>query len=426
MSIRQSIHTRDQSKPPLVEKLFAVSALILLQGGFLGLLGTSDANYPDAGVPFIQGIWALIYLTALLLLVMRCNKAPRDLLGFSWIGALLLLAILSATWSDAPAITVRRSIAITGTSLFGVYVAVRYEIKSQLYLLAGSFVAVATCSIIFAAFGSGACPVLSTHDTGWCGIFSQKNRLGEAMALAVLVFLMLAKMPGARKLHLWVGAACALVLLFISDSKTFLLACLACVPLLSSGSVIKKGGNKLVKFAICALLLFAAIAYSIVRNSSRLPEIAGEITSNLGRDISLSGRLELWVLSAAMALRRPWFGYGYNGFWLGYAGPSLAIWRVLTWKPFYAHNGVLELWLDLGLIGVALFVVGYITALKNAVHHLRTSASPAAIWPLLVFVFLAFTNLTESSLLGTNDIAWMLYVAAIVTVSPRRAAAGRE
>ena len=59
----------------------------------------------------------------------------------------------------------------------------RYDLKTQLRLLAWSLGVAAIFSLLFGVLGLGSCSNLSGADGGgWCGIYVQKNRLGAAMA----------------------------------------------------------------------------------------------------------------------------------------------------------------------------------------------------------------------------------------------------
>ena len=300
-----------------------------------------------------------------------------------------------------------------GTCLFGVFLAMRYDLKTQLRLLAWSLGVAAIFSLLFGVLGLGSCSNLSGADGGgWCGIYVQKNRLGAAMALAMLIFLLLSQSPGAHKWWLRSGAALAFTLLLFSDSKTSLIASLCLLIALPYGKLFRGSMTRAIRVGAIGMLFLAGAAYWMLHR-------LGGVTESLGRNITLTGRIPLWILSVVMALRRPWLGYGYNAFWLGYAGPSARIWQAVGWRPFYAHNGILELWLDLGLVGVILFVVGFVIYTVRAINYVRSNLEPEAAWPSLFLAFMVLTNLTESSLLASNNISWMLYVSVAVLVSQR-------
>jgi O-antigen ligase len=67
-----------------------------------------------------------------------------------------------------------------------------------------------------------------------------------------------------------------------------------------------------------------------------------------GRDASLSGRDALWSIVFNEGKQHPVFGKGYGAFWTEGKGREL----VQTWNPRQSHNAYLDVWLDLGILGL--------------------------------------------------------------------------
>jgi len=142
----------------------------------------------------------------------------------------------------------------------------------------------------------------------------------------------------------------------------------------------------------------------------------------VGRDATLTGRTQLWADVIVQIEDKPWLGYGFGGFWLGWNGPSAAIWEETTWQPPHAHNGILDLWLDLGAVGVALFVVGFVVAVVRALRLAQRSCDRAELLPIAFLVFMFLYNFSESTILHQNSIFWVLYVASATSVLRQHAA----
>ncbi|CAA9319106.1 MAG: hypothetical protein AVDCRST_MAG93-5659, partial [uncultured Chloroflexia bacterium] len=102
------------------------------------------------GDPLSQVVWLGVYATTSLLIVTRWRRflwvATRDKLLLLLVG----LAVVSVVWSVAPAITLRRDVALLGTTLVGAYFAMRYEPGEQLRLLAWALGVAALLSLLFA------------------------------------------------------------------------------------------------------------------------------------------------------------------------------------------------------------------------------------------------------------------------------------
>jgi O-antigen ligase len=110
-------------------------------------------------------------------------------------------------------------------------------------------------------------------------------------------------------------------------------------------------------------------------------------------------------------MQHPWLGFGFGSFWHGTQGPSLVILNAVRWNVAQSHNGFLDLVLDIGFVGLAVFLVGYGIACYRACQLLRNHASMGFLWPLVFLVFLLVYNFTESGLLFQNSLFLALYAA---------------
>jgi O-antigen ligase len=110
-----------------------------------------------------------------------------------------------------------------------------------------------------------------------------------------------------------------------------------------------------------------------------------------------------------MILQRPWLGYGYSAFWTG-LDYSTYIWEVIGWPAPHAHNGLLDLWLDLGILGVTIFVISFLTTLVKALAWVRYTQSSEYLWPIIYLTFMLLVNLTQNIIITQNDIFWIMYV----------------
>src|SRR5690606_28972864 len=101
-----------------IEKGFAGVAIFLSTGAFLPLLFGDSAADTGEVVPnrIIQGIWSVVYVITVLLLLKRWKASVRLIVSDKLLMSLIILAVASILWSSATAITLRRLIALIGTS----------------------------------------------------------------------------------------------------------------------------------------------------------------------------------------------------------------------------------------------------------------------------------------------------------------------
>ena len=394
--------------PGLFEKAFVCSVLLLSTGAFMSLTVTrGQAQDGTTGDSSMQLAWIGIYSVAVVLLLWKGKAALRESCREYLLIALTLLALGSTAWSDAPGVSLRRAIALALTCLFGVYLGSRFSLREQLRLFAYVCIVCAVSSLIFGILGLGN-PVEDFPDA-WYGIFVHKNVLGRMMVLSILAFVITAKTESENKPRYWVAAGLAFVLLLLSRSTTALAVLAAMLGFVVFCPVLRRSKSGLIKASIAAVAVCSTAVYWASQN---LEYILGLF----GKDLTLTGRLQLWILSTIMALQTPWLGHGYNAFWLGPGSSSERILAVVQWDAPHAHNGLLELWLELGLVGVALFLAGFIAYVWRAIAFFRRSSAAESIWPLCFLFFMFVSNLTESDFLARDTIFWILYVAVVISL----------
>lgn len=390
----------------LLERGFVVLAMLLLTGV---RMQSQEGDVTTAN-PVAQALFAGIYLVVGFLLAFRWKQVEgviaRD--GLLWL--LLSFALCSAAWSAAPEVTARRLAALTGTTFFGVYLASRFSLGEQLSLAAWAMIAAMLLSV--------ACVIALPHygleydvGGGLCcrGIYSTKNALGRLMVLGVVVMILVLGRDWKRSTP-WVGLVLVLGLLLLSRSKTSLVVLLALLALLAFYRTLWEH-----RYLATGAILLASVPF--VFAAAWMLSHPETVVGWLGKDSTLTGRTTLWSAVIEMIGRRPWLGYGFGGFWQGWKGESAYIcWMTnWDWAPPHAHNGFLDLWLDLGLVGVVLFALDYLVAFSGAIGRLRTAKMAESLWPVMYLSFLILFNLTENTLMRINSLFWALYVSSVLS-----------
>ncbi len=373
-------------------------------GAFMCLV-TVTGQGPDE--PGILGklVTGSIYLITYFLLSRHCD-VWKTIWQVRWVIALASLAVLSALWSVDPSLSFRRGISVGATALFGLYFASRYPLSDQLRMLARMCGISMVCSLVFGLLGLGQS---GDGAVGWFGIYVQKNSLGRMAVLSALVFWYVAKIDARVRWAAWTGVLLCLVLIYLSNSTTASIG----VALLIAAQVWLRAFRRSKRLGVALLGLGAVLGVAALRWALMNMRTA---SGAMGRELSMTGRVHVWIFASFMALQRPWLGYGYYAFWEGMNGPSARILVALNNGIPHAHNGFIDLWLALGLVGVGIFAIGFITYLRRAFSCLDWS-SPDSSWPLMYIGFFVIFNLTESSLLVPDSLFWALYAATALSVS---------
>jgi len=157
------------------------------------------------------------------------------------------------------------------------------------------------------------------------------------------------------------------------------------------------------------------LAVVCVSASALFLSLGGGVLETMGRDPTLTGRTGVWKLVLNMT-RNPVFGAGFESFWLG---PRLEkIWSVYWWHPNEAHNGYIEVFLNLGWVGVTLFAVLLIASYLNVFDAFRRDPEMGRL-RLAYFVVAVVFNFTEAAM-KMLDPVWILFLMAVIVVPESR------
>lgn len=402
----------------LTEKVFTVAMLFYLTDAvFPFIAGGEDRFARLQGNLFNFGLQAVLYACAFWFIANHRRTVFEGVKSAKWILILVGVAIASTAWSQDPLFTLRRSIVLVATTIFGIYFGSRFTVPQQLRLLAW------TCAlVVFSSFAIAiAFPRYGLdqflHRGAWQGAFEQKNMLARIMVLATMVFYF-AK-SSLNRVARWTGILASLTLLALSRSVTG-----AIVFTLICGTVLLyRVLRTKVTFAVPVLIgIGVAVAGSALVIASSLTEILALVN----RSPRLTGRTDLWAAVIFAIAKRPWFGYGFKGFWQGMQGESAILLMKVGWPVLHSHNGFLDLALDLGIVGVITFAIGYFSFLRRAIRAVGDVPGSVPLWLCTYLAFMFFYNLSESSILVENNICWVLYTATAVSLSMYVPAVYRE
>jgi exopolysaccharide production protein ExoQ len=383
---------------------------------FTGFLDLRDKLSGGGGVEsFTQGssgqqiAYYGIYALTLILLAPWWQSSIMLALRDKTLWVLMTIALASTVWSGNPGITLRRSFALLLTTVFGVYLARRFSLKAQLRLLASCLSLAALVSLFLAL----ALPRYGVYGTqGWCGIYSHKNSLGQFMCLSAVIFLILVLEGSIPSWIAWLGLGFSVSLLWQSHAKTALIVFVIIAVILPVYRGLRSHYILAVPWAIISIIVAGS---TLLWTLDSLEPIMGAI----GKDATFTGRTKIWELVIMEISQRPLLGYGYGAFWLGWGSESEEIWLTLyDWRGTlsHAHNGFLQLCLDLGLLGCWIFILGFVRNLLRAIAWLRSHKTAEGLWPLTYLTFLILFNLTESTLVTRNSLFWVLYVSVSFSI----------
>lgn len=392
-----SIHRR------LVEKLEIVVTVFWL-------IYFLDVNIPPPLPPGI--INALSYPFVALLVALHWKEVTYVATRNITLLLFIAVAMFSLVWSADISSTFDINRGLLRTFFFGAYFTARYSLKEQMKILAWVLGIAAVLSLL-ACLGV---PSYGIKEDGWQGIFPYKNYMGRAMVLGGILLLILA-LDNARNWLCWVGLVITLFLAIVSQSSTSVLLLLLLFAQMPLYLLIKQQYRvRVILLSLVCIALSALVMVIVAQQETILVNILGEGTN-------FNGRTPIWtIVIDTVSQQRPWLGYGYGGFWTSDAGAHVI---ANTWasdrgivESFNAHNVYIEIFADLGLVGLILYAIVLINVAIKGMILLLASKKVEYFWLYQFLMFMTLASLADVGLgIGATNAYGILSIAVCLSVS---------
>jgi O-antigen ligase len=387
------------------EHIFFIALLVLMCSTpfILGdqpmtLVSASDSGIlPDQGDSGKQAILALAYAICAVLLVKHWD-AVRSSISIPVV-LLTVWCFLSSLWADLPDLAMRRGIAMAGTVAVGLYAGARFNTQQLVNMLGHVARIVALISLIVAMI----IPSAGFDPEGRLrGVFAHKNFLGSFMALGILSLTwswQSEKNSAEKLLTVCSIAVCGFCLALTRSAAPVPALCLSLALMLWQTYAPRR--KPLLTIAVLALVTAAGLTFPLLASG------LGALADLVGRDSDFSGRTQAWLFSMEFFSRKAWLGYGYGTFWSGPAGMLFFRWAHFV-VP-HAHNGFLQLLLDTGVVGLALFTWALAGVVIRASRCIDTQQDAIA-WVNAFLLFFVISNFAESLLWIRNELLTIIFV----------------
>lgn len=347
---------------------------------------------------------------------LRAWRQQPLLIGF------IIFSIASTFWSNTWTVTLHRSLVFTFATTAAVYWGVRYSINKFMRALVGLGAAILVASYIL-IFVS---PVLGTdlnppYNGAWRGIFWHKNQLGNILPIFTLVsmirFFSSDVHNGASdRMNAALLYVFSLIAIFFANSASGYVLVLL-IHLAFGAAFLWLNIRHLLRpihYIITLVVVFVGV-FGVLLN---LDFVFGL----LNRESTFTGRVPMWaILFRDVFPQRPWFGQGFGTTWadLGFRIQmrDLAGWG---YPVMIGDNGFLDILLNLGVVGLVLFLLNYIKVWIDSVRYFLQELSLEGFFPFIFMIFTFFVNLTFSLFMETEVFVWTLIVTLMVGMTRKR------
>jgi O-antigen ligase len=163
-----------------------------------------------------------------------------------------------------------------------------------------------------------------------------------------------------------------------------------------------------------AFVIITIYCASVIISSIIVQENFEKLLLALGRSPSLTGRADLWRAVIMAIEQRPIFGYGYSGFWQTWRGENNPAQIVLNqlrpdFPAFHAHNGFLDIWINIGIVGLAIFALVFLKNLADSIYLSISFRKSIYNLPSIFLLYLVMSNISETDLLNPG-FTWFCFI----------------
>ena len=400
---------------------YKLAALLAYPGLFTVMAGDAirySVGWAGWGVLIGIGIIATVAALAIRKPVKTFTRIPEPLI------LLLVLMVLSLVWSQYRPMTLLAVALQLGTTLFALFLASHFGWRQLLHILSNTVRFILLSSLLmelWAAIAGPIAPLFPNYEGDeppsasylWVqgnlfeferiqGIVGNANLLAFIGVLGILLFLIELIVTNSRR---WIPAlsitlAILLTVLANSASMTVAMVLIAFAGLIA---IFAEGRPKPVRHRIyrwAIAFLAVASALGVVFRT--------QVFDLLDRSPDATGRFYIWEKVFGLILEKPLEGWGWISYWVPGVEPFEGLVVINNVPMYHAHNAYLDIWLQLGVAGIALLIWLMVSVFARlwtvAVRH----TNPLYLFPLFIFLTIAAQSLTESRLL--IEIGWVFLV----------------
>lgn len=389
-------------------------------------LGSTGDIYTEAayneGSPIDRLVFLFLILAGAWVLRERQLDWPSLIRKNSWIFFFFAYAALSIFWSDDFIISFKRWIKGIGNLIMALLLMTEERPYEALFLTLRriSFILV-PLSVLFIRFYPELGRAYHMGSPMFTGVCFQKNSLGQLLIVLGTYFfweLLIRKWkpetsvkPVQNSVFL-IMLPMILWLLYMAHSASANGAMFFTMGFLiySRLPFMVNKPQRILSFGLTIAAVLGLLEY--------LFDLKDKIIRLLGREPDLTDRTPVWDMVIPM-VDNPLIGTGYESFWSG--DRLIAIWQQMGVKSggiIQAHNGYIEIYLSLGIIGLVLLSGSIISGLLKVQKYLKINYSYAILRMCLIFI-VVINNYTEATYKPVSYY-FVLLLASILEINQKK------
>lgn len=367
---------------------------------------------------------AMIFLGQIFVLLFYALWLPRAYYKGQWIikptravilpALIIIYSIASTIWSVHYDLTLRAGLQFSSVILCSLIISRVVRVNAFIKgVTLGMFLA-----LVWVVVSSGGIHT----ETALTGSLGSKNQVGANAEIgfycAFMCLFIFKKYWQKFFLAMPAVLLCAGCLI-LSQSATSNISLLAMIFISGAAYILAKLSRQFRILAFIAAIVLAAVIASVAM-SSKVDEAGLKAT---GKDITLTGRTVLWAEGIKVGMRKPLLGSGLGAFWVQGNPEAEAMWYkffIFKRSGFHFHNLFINVFVELGLIGVVLWGLIYLlVCIKSFSYLLKNGNNVESIFYIGISSMYLVRSITESDTGGPYGIGPLLFFYVVFRVASR-------
>jgi exopolysaccharide production protein ExoQ len=295
-----------------------------------------------------------LFITAIISMLPKLKTVAGIIFKEKIFTIFILFALVSILWSDYPFVSFKRWFQFFTAFCVALAVMAHVDFSEELLKrIRFLFYIYLVLSIVSILTVPGAKDFYGI----WRGIAPSKNHLGQASLLGgLIVFYNFTTSRGKKRIFAFFMLLIALVLMVGSESMTTMSTFLF-ITFLGTVFYLDKYFSKLSigRFISAVLIISGSALFLAVLFLA--PDLIAALAGSAGRDLSFTGRTDLWA-DILLETEKHWvLGTGFQAFWVVENPSLLALYEIYVWLPNQAHNGYLDIVNEVGVVGLIIFLL---------------------------------------------------------------------
>jgi len=386
-----------------------------------------------AGSPLDRDFFLVLIVLGVLVLYRKRLQWSQIIRSNKWFFWFLTYMLISVLWSDFPGVALKRWIKMGGSVAMALVVLTELPaLDSMVKVLRRCFLVHFPIDIILIKYFRGI--GVAWDDLGaemWVGLTRHKNTLGQVGMTAATYFtwdIFRKYKAGIMGLKVHIVYLLMIFYLFTGPSgsrsttsiTTLAVGLCTMVGLRFAPRNRDQLNSYFIKgvFVLLMVLLMVNLGISAFNQNGT---VSGTFLEMAGKDETLTGRTDLWVDILTIASKNPALGVGYGSFWIGNKANNL--WERHIWRPQQAHNGYIDVYVELGIVGMVLLGLFLASAFRS-INESILNDFDFGVFRMVFFIMIVVHNITESSYLRSDHNLW--FVLLLIALNVPAAACGEE